>query len=160
WPSALPPVSLSGDEVHVWCTTLDRPPDHIARLTALLAENERDRVARFRSAVSRNEFLVARGLLRILLGHYLDCDPSRLVFCVGPQCTPCMLGEPKLRFNVAHSHGLALFAVSRRCEVGVDVERVRPFTNDLGIAERYFSRRETDVLRGLAPEQRCEVFFH
>jgi len=160
WPFALPPASLSGDEVHVWCASLDRPADHIARLTTILAEEERNRVARFHSLVARNEFLVARSLLRILLGHYLNYEPSHLTFCVGPQGKPFLVGKPKLRFNVAHSHGLALFAVSLQCEVGVDVEQVRPFANDLGIAERYFSRHEAEVLRSLAPEQRCEVFFH
>jgi 4'-phosphopantetheinyl transferase len=79
---------------------------------------------------------------------------------VGPQGKPFLVGGPKLRFNLAHSHGLALFAVSQQCEVGVDVERVRPFVNDLGIAERYFSARETEVLRGLEPQERCETFFH
>jgi 4'-phosphopantetheinyl transferase len=151
---------LNGDEVHIWCAFLERPADHLARLTAVLADHERDRVARYHSAVSRNEFLVARGLLRILLGHYLSRAPDRLTFCVGPQGKPFLTGEPKLCFNVAHSHGLALFAVSLRCEVGVDVEQVRPIANDLGIADRYFSVRETAALRGLAPVQRREAFLH
>lgn len=160
WPFALPPVSLSVDEVHIWCASLERPPGQVARLTAVLADEERNRVARFRCAVARNEFLVARGLLRILLGHYLDLDPRRLAFCVGPQGKPFLTTEPKVQFNLAHSHGLALFAVSGRDEVGVDVERVRTFANDLGIAERYFSRRETEVLLDLEPGRRSEAFFH
>lgn len=160
WPFARPPVTLSGEEVHVWCASLERSADEIARLTLLLTEEEKNRVARFRSIVARNEFLVTRGLLRLLLGHYLNCKPNRLIFCVGPQGKPFLVGEPRLRFNVAHSHGLALFAISLHCEVGVDVERVRPFANDLGIAERYFSQREVEVLRGLEPQQRCDMFFH
>jgi 4'-phosphopantetheinyl transferase len=153
-------VALCGDDIHIWCASLECHASHVVRLTAILADEERNRVARFRCAVARNEFLVARGLLRILLGHYLGLEPRRLAFCVGPQGKPFLTTEPKLQFNLAHSHGLALFAVSGRCEVGVDVERVRTFANDLGIAERYFSRREAEILRGLEPERRSEAFFH
>jgi 4'-phosphopantetheinyl transferase len=160
WPFALPPKSLAGDEVHVWCASLDRPPEHVARLSEVLSDNERERVSRFRSAFSRNEYLVSRGLLRTLLGHYLCRKPERLIFSLGPQGKPVLPGEPELHFNVAHSGGFALFAVRGRGEVGVDLERVRPFENDMGLAERYFSPREVEVLRTLGPERRIEAFFH
>ncbi len=160
WPSALPPVSLSEDEVHIWCASLRRQPDQLARLTSILSESERERVRRFHSPVARNEFLVARSLLRLLLSHYIGQEPTDITFHIGMQGKPTLACGSPLHFNVAHSHGLALFAVSGLCEVGVDVEQVRPFANDLGLAERYFSESEAEVLRGMEPERRREAFFH
>jgi 4'-phosphopantetheinyl transferase len=149
------------DEVHVWCAALDRPPSVVAALANTLSEEERERAGRFRHAAARHEFIVARGLLRILLGECLALNPCCIRFRHGPQGKPCLAGPGEgLHFNVSHSHGLGLFAVSRRCEVGVDLERVRHFSDELGLADRFFSPREAAALRAVAPERRLETFFH
>ena len=61
--------------------------------------------------------------------------------------TAWLAGTTALRFNLAHSHGLAVLAVTLGRELGVDVERVRPEVSTEGIAERHFSPREQAVLR-------------
>jgi 4'-phosphopantetheinyl transferase len=70
-----------------------------------------------------------------------------------------LAGAAPLSFNVSHSFGVALIAVRTGGEVGVDVERVRPFENDLGLAERFFCAAESVALRALG-EGRREAFFH
>lgn len=65
-----------------------------------------------------------------------------------------------LHFNLAHSDQLALLAVTRVAALGVDVERIRPFANALGIAERFFSAGETTAFEALPPGAREEAFFH
>ena len=155
-------LSLAADEVHVWSAVLDRTAAEIAELAALLASDELERVARMHCARTHVEFTVGRGLLRTLLAAYLDVDPMRIRFALGQAGKP-ELREPAgtgLHFNVTHSHGLALYALTRRCPVGVDVEQVRPLSDFLGLAERYFSPREVAILRGLPDEHRTEAFFH
>ena len=44
---------------------------------------------------------------------------------------------------------MALFALTGRCEVGVDVEYVRPFSDEMGLADRFFTPRESAALRNL-----------
>jgi 4'-phosphopantetheinyl transferase len=153
------PVRLADDEVHVWCATLEHAPVDLAELTRPLSAEERVRASRVRCPQARTEFLAARSLLRVLLAVYLDTDAARIAFRQGPQGKPLLEGT-SLHFNVAHSHGLALFALSECCEVGVDLERLRPFPNHLGVAERFFSAREVRALRALAPPLRTEAFFH
>src|SRR5260370_19470867 len=160
-----PPVnglSLADDEVHVWVAVLDRPADETAALAALLSADERDRVNRSHCARTRIEFAVGRGLLRTLLASYLKAKPECLRFALGPAGKP-ELREPadaNLHFNVTHSHGLVMYAVTHRCPVGVDVEHLRPMSDYLGLAERYFASREVAILRGLPDEQRARAFFH
>ena len=67
--------------------------------------------------------------------------------------------ESKLWFNLTHSQGLALCAVSCDRQIGVDLEYVRSISDVLTLAERYFSPREYDVMRSLPPNQIEEVFF-
>ena len=159
WPSPPGPVELAAGEVHVWCAALDRPPEQIAALAAVLSPDEREQVARYRLTAVSEQYRVSRALLRVLLGRYLDCDPSRLELRQGPQGKPALAGPAPLSFNVSHSFGVALFAVRAGGEVGVDLERVRPFQNDLGLAERFFSAAEAAALRALG-EDRREAFFH
>lgn len=70
------------------------------------------------------------------------------------------LAPNDLRFNLTHSHGLALFALSQGRELGVDVERIRPEMAGEQIARRFFSASEVTALLALAPGLREEAFFH
>jgi 4'-phosphopantetheinyl transferase len=155
-------LSLAPDEVHLWVAALDRPADEVAAVEALLSADERDRIARTHCPRTRTEFTVCRGLLRTLLASYLKVESVSIRFALGPAGKP-ELREPadaNLHFNVTHSHGLAMFAVTRRCPVGVDVEHLRPMSDYLGLAERYFSPREVAILRALPDEERARAFFH
>jgi 4'-phosphopantetheinyl transferase len=160
WPTLPSPPSLHDDEVHVWTAGLDHERDRFLSLSELLVDEDLERAAGYRIPVVREHFIAARAFLRSVLGGYLHVDPRKVTFHYGPQGKPYLLHPPRqLFFNLSHSHGLALVAVSRNVEVGVDVEKVRNF-NDLGFAERYFTTREVSTLLAVPEHQRTEVFFH
>ncbi len=162
WPTAPLGCKLGADEVHVWCSSLRVAQAQVERFSRTLAEDERDRAARTRHLPARNEFVVVRGLLRQILADYLGIDTRRLAFRTGATGKPYLV-EPAsalpLYFNVSHSHEMTLIAVTRRGEVGVDVEHLRPFANDLDLADRFFSHREATALHTLTAEDRIEAFF-
>jgi 4'-phosphopantetheinyl transferase len=68
-------------------------------------------------------------------------------------------GESAIKFNVAHSDGLVLYAVVRGREIGVDVERLRPVVEWRELSARYFAPREVAELTALAPELQEQAFF-
>ena len=90
----------------------------------------------------------ARGTLRILLGRYLNVPPNEVAFkfktYTKPRLAPSKTATVDLRFNVSHSGELALVAVTTGCEVGVDVEQLRPVKQMEEIARRYFHRLEVE----------------
>ncbi len=155
-PAAL---SLLPDEVHVWRLGLKRPTEEFL---ALLDLDEVARANRFHFAKDRNHFVVARGFLRLLLSRYLQADPKQLKFSYGQWGKPALAGEfreSRLRFNMSHSHGVALYAVTEGREIGVDVEHERAdFAGD-DIARRYFSPFEFGVLCELPDDDRVAGFF-
>ena len=69
-------VAWPQDEVHVWRATLDWSAEAIADLEPILAPDERERMRRFHFERDRRCHLVARGLLRTLLGRYLGMAPA------------------------------------------------------------------------------------
>jgi 4'-phosphopantetheinyl transferase len=157
--SPLPrPPDLADDEVHVWCASLDRPPLPLEHLIEVLTPDERATAARLHAERDRLRSGSSRGLLRWLLGGYLDVAPGRVGIQHGVRGKP-MLANARLRFNVSHADGLLLLAVARRFEVGVDLERLRPLPRALAIADRYFAEREIQALRALPRDRVDEGFF-
>lgn len=163
WAPPPPNLALANDDVHVWHVALDQPAWLHQRLVRTLGSDELRRAERFHFEQDRKRFIVAHGLLREILGRYAGIAPGQLQFAYGRYGKPALAAprcELSLRFNLAHSDGLALIAVARGAEVGVDVERVRPIPDVEQIAERFFSAGEHAVLRALPPGQKLEAFFN
>ena len=160
-PGRVPPASA--DEVHVWRFTLDPPEPALARFDPTLDDEERRRRDRFRTETLRRRFLAGRGSLRSILGAYLGCPAVEVAFAYGlhgkPRLADATAGVPPVEFNLAHSHGLALCAVTLGREVGVDVEAVRAFDNSERIIDRFFSPREQADFLALPEADRLAAFF-
>ena len=84
-PSSWP--RLSNDEIHVWCVELDAAGEEAA-LAACLSEEERERASGLLSGTHQRRFVVARGMLRQLLGRYLDQTPAQWLFRAARTASP------------------------------------------------------------------------
>lgn len=156
-------LALSSNDVHVWCAFLDEPTWRLQRLVQTLSANERVKAEHFHFERDRRRFIVSQGLLRMILSRYLSIKPNQLQFCYGHRGKPALtqtFGGDTLHFNMSHSHELALYAITRDREIGVDVERIRPIPDIEQIAERFFSAKENAVFCALPPSQKLEAFFN
>jgi 4'-phosphopantetheinyl transferase len=155
-------ISLPYDEVHVWRAILDQPQSRVSSFFRTLAQDEKERAARFYFQKDREHFIVARGVLRAILSSYLKADPDELRFGYSSYGKPFVVSDNcgDLRFNLSHSHGLALFAVACGRELGIDVERMRTEVIEQQIAERFFSPCEVAALRALPACRQVEAFFN
>ena len=161
WNTPLPDLVLSERDVHVWRAWLDQPGWVLLRLEQLLSIDERKRADRFRFEQDRHRFIVRRGVLRIILSGYLVGGPNRLQFRYGAHGKPVLESpdEDNLHFNLSNSEGLAVYAVTRHREVGIDLEYLKAIPDAEAIAERFFSKRENATLRALGTDQKYEAFF-
>jgi 4'-phosphopantetheinyl transferase len=156
-----PEPQLAQNVVHVWRAHLDGEPVP-TRLTAALSVDERTRAARFVFAKDRSHFSAGRGILRDILGRYLRRAPSDIDFAYDDEGKPRLRlesADPPLQFNLSHSHGLAVYAISCNREIGVDVEAIRSDVTGEDIARHYFSAQELAELRSLPKAMRDEGFF-
>jgi 4'-phosphopantetheinyl transferase len=163
WKPPPAEVTLSSAEIHVWCASLNPAASCIECLQSSLSADELQRAARFHFPRDRRRFTVARGVLRDLLGRYLGVPPSALGFRYSTYGKPALVdaaAATELRFNVSHSHEMALFAVACGREVGVDIEYLGREIRGEEIAERFFSARERACLRELPTEVKHEAFFN
>jgi 4'-phosphopantetheinyl transferase len=161
---SLPPaqIILSEDEVHVWRAWLNLKSSHRITVKQTLSADELARANRFHSPRDRERFVASRGILRQILGRYLNLDPAELHFSYGLKGKPELSGtgcSQKLHFNVSHSNGLSLIALAWEKEVGVDVEFIREGVAEERIAEHFFSPIEMSFLRALSQKDQTPAFF-
>jgi len=152
-------ASLKDGDVHVWCADLrERWPESV--LYGLLSEDERIRASRFAFEEDRRRYVHAHGLLRILLGRYLDRPSASIQFMIGRKGKPCLRPENgRMRFNLSHARALALYAFARDREVGIDVEWRDRELSWHDVAAYTCSKREQAILSSLVGPAQVDTFY-
>lgn len=157
-------MELLESQVHFWFTPLTESDPRIPELGRLLSSEEMLRAERFHFEKDRCSFIISHGVLRQRLGHYLGLKPQDIEYETGPHGKPSLspvCGDRSLQFNMSHTHGIAVFAVTRNRQIGVDVERMdRKIKDRDEIAARFFSAQETEVYWSLPEQDRVEGFFN
>jgi len=163
WRSSPPDLELSSQFIDVWRSTTQLPAMQRVAMQQCLTPLEIERANRYRVMDRREEFIIARGLLRTVLARVLKTDPRNLDFSIGSKGKPS-LAQPEegkaVRFNLSHSHGIVLIAMTRDREVGVDVELIRDKTDHQRMAQRFFSPVECEQIEALDEADRQRAFFH
>ncbi len=147
----------------VWHIPLMATPEEEQRFRDVLSATERERADAFQLAGPRRRFVVARAAQRQILADLLSRRPQDLRFVLGPcgkpSLDPC-LGEADIQFNMTHSNELALLAVRKGREVGVDVEWLGGALGDVdALARRFFAAEEHEALLQLPEPERRTGFF-
>jgi 4'-phosphopantetheinyl transferase len=167
-PLAVTPVEAprAGDEspvrgmVDVWSASLEPPAPLEAHLWGCLSPDERERAERFVFPRDRQRFAAGRAFLRLLLAQYLGAEPRSLRFSYGPNGKPALADDrTNLHFNLAHSGPLAVCALARGPELGVDLEQVRPIEDAEAVARSSFSPGEVQRLEALPEPARLRAFY-
>lgn len=145
--------------VDVWVADLDAVS---GSLLGVLCDAERERAGRLLEERTRKRWSASRAVLRELLGDATGVHPAALQFesrAHGKPRVKCFQDQAP-RFNLSHSGALALYAISRDREVGVDVEvldaRRAGTRNQVAIARRLLGvdvARRLQALDGAARER-------
>ena len=161
-PWRIPPsnLSLEKNEVHIWLAQLDQ--EKVTEFVEILSNSERARANRFRFEIDRKRFVVGRGILRNILSKYLKTNPRTLCFEYNLHGKPSLSEQlhSHLKFNLSHSENLALYAISYRREIGIDLEQVKPSFVDEGMISLCLTHRERAHFYLLSEQERISFFFN
>ena len=160
-PGATERPGTSADIVDVLVHRLDLGSSELHALEGLLTPDERARAGRIRQDDRRAGFIVGRGRLRVLLGEVLRCRPDAVPIVDGPGEKPRLdeATQARVRFSVAHSAQLVLWALAMDHDIGVDVELVDDAVAWEAIATRVLTAAERAALGALHPGVRRDAFF-
>ncbi|MEB3309365.1 MAG: 4'-phosphopantetheinyl transferase superfamily protein [Snowella sp.] len=154
--------SLSEQQVQVWWFELNPPDSFVEPLVALLSEDEITRANRYQFPHLRTRYQVAHGILRILLGNYLNLHPQHIEFIYSDRGKPQLAAHCNplnLQFNLSHSDNLALVGIGYNQRLGVDVECLRSLKNAELLAQRFFSPTEAKLFKPVNPQTQEQIFF-
>jgi len=154
--------TLAVGQVHVGLVRADDAALCMACCENLISTVERDRAARFKFEKDRRLYTVAHAALRSILAGYLNVAPGDLEFEIGQRGKPRLaptFSKDSLEFNLSHSSEVALIAVTREREIGVDVEHVKKEFAFAEVAERYFTAREVSAIRALPEDLQRQAFY-
>jgi 4'-phosphopantetheinyl transferase len=149
-------------ELHVWSVCLDGPAVSAEAAWHCLSADERQRANRFRYDRDRRRFITCRGGLRQILGWYAQVDAASIRFQYGQQGKPRLAASHALlglRFNLSHSDNLALFAVARQRDVGIDCEHIRAIPDLDSLADLSFGKLVQQTFRQIPAEEKTAAFF-
>lgn len=158
-------MKIQRNEIHLWFVYDQKVADEglLESYQALLCVEERARMQRFIYPKHRHQFLLTRALVRTVLAEYLDAVlPEELVFTknsYGKPSIDCGDALPPIQYNLSHTEGLIVLAVSAEKEVGVDVEAFSRKADILKLAQRYFSPSEVEELMALDSNEHQKRFF-
>lgn len=153
---------LPPGELHLWRIDLDARDVAPDGLSACLSAEELHRAERFAREADRRRFVVSHASQRTILGQYLATEPIDVAFRCRLGGKPELAtanGQLPLRFNLSHSGEMALVAITRDREIGVDIEHIRPSIDASGIVERFFAPGECAVWRTLPHQEQTAAFF-
>jgi 4'-phosphopantetheinyl transferase len=156
-------LRVAARNVDVWAFNLRASPACLAQCRQMLCATEVARADRFVHAVSRDDFVVAHGVLRHLLARYSGARPRDLRFSVDANGKPALdapAGDgSRVSFNLTHSQGRALIAVSDGRAVGIDLEKIKADVKAIPIAQRYFARAELAAIEAAPAPLQADTFF-
>jgi len=163
-PSSPPDLALSPDQIDLWFLFTDKvatASELTVRYRDFLDEEERRQEQRFHFARDRHRYLLTRALVRTVLSRYIPVSATDWRFEPSAYGRPIIANDHELArelsFNISHTDGLIVLAVTRGGAVGVDLE-CRGRDADLEVADRYFSPMEVRALRSLPLEAQRHRF--
>jgi 4'-phosphopantetheinyl transferase len=146
-------AGVAPGEVHVWRVALRPSRGQVS----YLSHDEMSRANTYLYAEDRERFVAARQLLREILGWYLAVPPSKVAFTYGAHGKPALADARHLRFNLSHTADVALIAVARDVELGVDVESLTMLVEPESIAQLFMSEHERLLLGEIPPDKRSSA---
>jgi 4'-phosphopantetheinyl transferase len=145
------------DALAIYCLRISDCKNQIHFLKTLLNEKELLRADNYLMEKDATRFTVARGMLKFLLGAYLNRPAAEIEFYFEENHKPLIrqAGKP-LFFNISHSRDLVLIAISSS-PLGVDVEYIDTAFSYEQVLDVTFSEEELSFIKN--SNKRSEAFF-
>jgi 4'-phosphopantetheinyl transferase len=155
WPE------VQGCDVHLWTVRLEASERQFKECLSSLPADESARALRFHFDEHRRAFVFSHAVLRAFLASLTATRPEHVTLSYGPKGKPALQDAARpVSFNMSHSSGLAVYAFTIGCELGVDVEQIRPVPEMEDIAARFFCPEELEDLMALSQPERPHGFFN
>lgn len=155
------PVELDDNEIDVWLFHLNTSPHRIKHFYPLLSDEEKERSEKLIHFIHRKRFISSHGYSREVLARYLDTTADKLEFGRSEHGKPFLQQKGQqsdIKFNLSHSHNMAILGICRQNELGIDIEYMNRKNNWRGIIKRFFTEDEQKSIFSLPETEQQKAF--
>ncbi len=145
--------------IEVWYVNLQEKRSLYTLCRSLLSVDEQQRSSRFKFKQHAQDYSLGRGLLRVLLGCYLQQAPESLRFSYSCYGKPQLSESQFLQFNLSHSNYALAYCFTLQAKVGIDIEYVDKKRSLDPLITRCFSCSDQHYLNKLSEEEKVRNFF-
>lgn len=125
-----------------------------------LDETDTAQIQKLKFDYLRNRAVITKGLLRLLIGRYMNLNPGELEFSYNEFGKPFVYKDNNgIQFNISHSEDMAVFAFTRSTEIGVDIEKVKVIDDMAGVMNLCFTEYEKNWFKTINDDSRVETFY-
>lgn len=142
---------LAPGTAYIWFADLPTWRDRVPVLKEFLSPAEIQRLERLKFEEKKREFIISRGLLRLILSQYKKQDPERLTISRTDSGKP-FLEESKIQFSVSHSNEKFGFALHSTHKIGLDIQEIYPISSLDRVINNFFSDKEIDHLNSISDD--------
>ena len=161
-----PQISMEDATQCLWVGYTDDFQDNLYEhvFENVLTAEEKGKNKRYRHIRDQRLHLMARWMCRTILSNYEpDVLPTEWEFQPNIHGKPEIIGpgtvQKPLHFNISHTEGVVVMAISKSGRVGVDVERFDRKMDLLGLSKRYFAEIEAEALEKCPETMQNELFY-
>ncbi len=153
--------NLSRNQIYMWQLNWSHYTGYKNLFWKILSTEEKKRANQFLLENAYQQFVIARGALKILCGYLLKYSPKKISLCYNQCGKPSILHEPKLQFSLSHSRSIILYAFCLQRKLGVDIQyqKLSCSSFTLALAKRYFHEEESLFLSQIKEPIRDQIFF-
>jgi phosphopantetheinyl transferase len=151
---------FGGSDVSVWLLSLAKCRPYLRECFGVLGSEERNRAHSIHHETRRSDYIAAHALLRVKLSILSGgrVAPDAWALQVGRHGKPHIRGaSSSFNISLSYSKEIAALAVSRTCEIGIDVEAA-PAVPCPMIPWSVLSAGECARLRAIPESQRLTEF--
>lgn len=153
-------IDLSDKKIHVFLLRLNLFDCN--EFLPYLSEDEHERANKLKVEEKKQQFIITRGALRKFLSNSLKKTAEKIVFSYGEHKKPYIeeqYNNKSVEFNISHSGGYALVALTLNNKIGVDVEKMNHNIDYKSLSFRFFSDKEKEELRCLDKDKQLDAFY-
>lgn len=147
---------VSNNLVKVWVLKLDYFIPFRELLISFLAADEREKYKNFHRELSKNLYLLRKGVTRKVISDYLNLSPNELQIRYDHKNKPYIYGK-QINYNISHSSNYLMIGISKDNQIGVDIQRIDDRKKEIPIS--IFSKQEIEQYNTIQCSEKREFFW-
>lgn len=161
WQPTPDSLKISHENIDIWLCELKKLSNNIDEFYSVLSEDEQEHTEKLKIEDKRQQYIITRGSLRKYLGLLTETDPAVFKFKYLKHGKPVLEESSQyadISFNVSHSNDIALIAISRKRNIGIDVEIINHETDHQALVTRFFSKAEQSEFNNCSASTKAKAF--